>query len=293
MSTPIQQPIASRSLTPLLRWAGGKRWLAESVRRVAELVQPTMYLEPFLGGAAVFLASDWPRPVLGDTNGALVHCYEGLAANPQSVRRKLTALPVDALTFTRVSRWKPTSVTGAAARFLYLNRTAYGGIYRENGKGTFNVPFAGDRDLSAVLKGSRLESTGEAFGKSMLILGDFTTVLARAVPGALAYCDPPYSLPGGEKGFRRYSRSPFDWGDQQRLSIALRRLVDRGTTVLLSNSADEAVSSLYPGAQVLPLVRKTALAKGRATEQKEALYVLSMETKTSDAITDTLSQDLL
>ena len=208
------------------------------------------------------------------------------------VRRKLAALSVDPATYKRVSLWKPRSSSGAAARLLYLNRTAYGGLYRENSLGLFNVPFSGDRNLDPVLRDDRLELTGAALAKAELVSGDFAAVLARAEPGALVFCDPPYSLPGAEKGFRRYNCLPFSWDDQVRLAARARLLAEGGSTVLVSNSCHELVRDLYSSAQLLPLVRKSTLARGPATEQKEAIYVLHADSAVSDAISDVLAEGL-
>jgi DNA adenine methylase len=281
-----------RPLSPLLRWAGGKRWLAPHVRRVADLVQPTMYIEPFVGGGAVFLSGAWPRPILGDLNSALVECYRGLAQDPALVRKKLKSLQVNAETYDRVSRWRPSSSTGAAARLIYLNRTAYGGIYRENRAGKYNVPFAGDRNLSSVLIGDRLEQIGASFATASLVSGDFEALLSAAIPGAFVYCDPPYSLEGAEVGFRRYGSVTFAWEDQARLAASTRALVERGVCVLVSNSDHEMVRALYANVPMLPVVRKSTLARGGPTEQKEAVYVLHPDCATAERILSLLAEEL-
>lgn len=271
--TAVVDRFPPRLLTPILRWAGGKRWLAEGIRRVGNFVSPSMYLEPFVGGAAVFLWTDWSRAVLGDISQPLISCYTGLAQDPPAVRRELSLLEVDRDTFNRVSKWRPENAVDAAIRLLYLNRTAYGGIYRENTRGQFNVPYSGDRDLTTVLNGRKLENVGAALKTSTLVRGDFEVVLGRARANSLIYCDPPYSLAGGEKAFRRYSHAPFDWAGQVRLAKITHTLAERGSTVIVSNAADETVRALYSEAQVLPIIRRSTLAR-QTTEHKEALYVL-------------------
>jgi DNA adenine methylase len=289
---PERREVPKRELTPILRWAGGKRWLAESVRQAAAICAPTEYVEPFVGGAAVFLAAGWPSPVLSDVNGALVRCYQGLAEDPAAVRRKLARLQVDADTYQRVSRWRPSSNTGAAARLIYLNRTAFAGIYRENREGKYNVPFAGDRDLTTVLKDCRLEDVSAALRTARIRQGDFADVLRSAGNGALIYCDPPYVLDGAEREFRRYSGSPFEWADQLRLASLLIAATERGACVILSNSAEEEVQNLYPIAHVLPLIRRTRIGPGPSREQKEALYVLHADSRVAEEMIGTVSEGL-
>lgn len=287
-----QEEILPRALSPILRWAGGKRWLAESVRKAAVHCSPTSYIEPFLGGAAVFLAAEWPSPTLGDVSSAVMHCYRGLAEDPATVRRKLRQLTVDPDTYKRVSRWRPRSMTGAAARLIYLNRTAFAGIYRENRQGMYNVPFAGDRDLVTVLASDRIEKIGRVLRQADLRIGDFASLVCEAGPGALIYCDPPYALDGGEREFRRYSSSPFAWVDQIRLATLLRAATARGACVVLSNSAAGEVRSLYFDAQVLPLVRRTRIGAWASTERKEALYVLHEDSSVAESMAHTLSVSL-
>lgn len=284
--------VAARSLKPLLRWAGGKRWLAESLREVAALVNPSDYIEPFAGGAGVFLGSAWPRAVLGDSNRTLMACYEGLARDAPVVRRKLVRLTVDKSTYQRVATARPRSSTGQAARLLYLNRTAYGGIYRENVTGQYNVPYAGDRGLATILKHNRLEDTGEALRCALLHCGDFEETLEHATPSSLVFCDPPYSLPGGETTFRRYGRQPFDWEDQLRLSRVLQRVVAAGATAIITNAPNEQVQALYPEAEALPLVRRSTLG-GSAIESKESVFVAHADPGVAAAVVRTLAGCLL
>ena len=280
----LAAPLTARDQSPLLRWAGGKRWLGGALREVGRLVEPTSYIEPFVGGAAVFFATYWPNPVLGDVNNALIRCYRGLADDPAKVRSTLESYEVDEATYKRIASWRPRSAAGEAARLLYLNRTSYGGIYRENKAGQFNVPFSGDRTLELLLRGSRLEDAAIALSQAKLVQGDFETSLEGARGKSLIYCDPPYSLLGGERGFRRYSQLPYTWADQERLARKLGGLAANGNTVVLSNSADESIQSLYPSAQVIVTSRKSPLAKSGHVEQKEAVYVLHADDVTAAAL---------
>jgi DNA adenine methylase len=268
---------ASPPVAPLLRWAGGKRWLAPAIDQVARSSGATSYVEPFVGGAAVFLYRHWSAAILGDSNFDLIRCYQGLAADPALVRRKLGALAVHPDTFDRVRRSRPTSATGAAARLLYLNRCAYGGIYRLNRNGEFNVPYSGDRSLTRLTTPGRLEEVGEAFGRAKIHHADFADTLERAPDGALVYCDPTYVLPGTETSFRRYNAQPFTWADQVRLADQAHELADRGALVLVSNLAGEDVESLYRGAEVLRLSRRSPFPKAGTSEVKEALYLLGRD----------------
>lgn len=286
------ETISRRCVAPLLRWAGGKRWMAEAVRAVGNDIGAASYVEPFAGGAAVFLHANWTSPILNDANRALMACYRGLASDPKMVRSKLARLRVDRDTYARVRSWRPTSDTGAAARLLYLNRTAFGGIYRENRKGEYNVPFAGDRSMETVLDGNRLEEVGAALASAKLHSDDFELVMSSAPCGSLIYCDPPYSLPGGELGFRRYNKAPFAWPDQVRLATTSRDLVKRGCTVIVSNSDHELLRGLYDEVAVVTTSRTTSLGRGPSREHKEAIYVLTADADIGGRVATMLTREL-
>ena len=106
------------------------------------------------------------------------------------------------------------------------------------------------------------------------------------------YCDPPYSLPGGETTFRRYSQSPFGWSDQVRLAKQVNRIASEGASVIVSNSFDEQVRDLYPYARVIPIARTSSLGSSRIHEHKEAVYVLHADGRMADLIADCLSRGL-
>ncbi len=259
---------------------------------MAPITEATTYVEPFLGGAAVFLAGNWESAILADVNVELIRCYRGLANDAAGVRSKLKSLSVDSDTYSRVARWRPRSDVSAAARILYLNRCGYGGVYRENAKGEYNVPFSGDRRLEPLLEGCRIEDVGSKLGTAELIAGDFEMTLTLAGSDSLVYCDPPYALPRGESPFLRYSWPPFRWADQVRLAECLHSVVASGATAILSNSSDRSIRSLYTGAVVVPITRRSSLAKTRSSRM-EALYVLSADRSVAQRLGKKLSEDLV
>lgn len=259
---------------PLLRWAGGKRWLAEALRTIAQELQPTHYVEPFVGGGAAFFHTIWPSATIGDSNAHLIRCYRGLVDNAAAVRRKLRALPVNRETYLRVAAWRPRSDTGAAARLLYLNRTSYGGIYRENARGIFNVPYSGDRSLAPLLSGARLEDAGRLLTGVSICHGDFEEVIAAAAQSSLIYCDPPYSGDGPEGAFKRYGSALFSWNDQQRLARAATNLADAGALVLVSNADTDAIRTLYRRVPGVSFQRRVGVRSGGERVRPERVFVL-------------------
>lgn len=266
--------VERRNLSPLLRWAGGKRWLIPHVGTITKVWHPTSYIEPFVGGGAIFFAFDWPRPHLNDLNDHLIATYRGVAKDPEAVRRKLQALQVNATEFERVRKWQPRRDEWRAARLLFLNRCGYGGIYRTNRHGIFNVPFSRDRSTVSLLKDGRLAAASIALRGATMGAGDFEDAVTGVSAGSLVYFDPTYALPGPEESFRRYTTPVFTWLDQQRLANVAQELARAGALVLVSNAADPRVNALYSGALALTFKRRAPLPKARGVLALENLYIL-------------------
>ena len=134
---------------PFLKWPGGKRWL---VHQYASLFpsQYRRYLEPFLGGGAVFFHLMPQRAILSDTNRDLVNAYQCLKKHAKTIDERLSELQQkhSKALYYRIRATCPTDAIERAVRFLYLNRTCFNGIYRVNLRGEFNVPI-GTKDLVA------------------------------------------------------------------------------------------------------------------------------------------------
>src|SRR5260370_20910355 len=125
-----------------IRWAGSKRLLLNRLR-VLWPGGTRRYIEPFCGSACLFFDLEPARAVLGDLNEELVCAFRAVKRNPYIVIESLKRLPVGELGYYRVRRLPPQSLAESdrAARFLYLNRYCFNGIYRTNSQGGFNVPY--------------------------------------------------------------------------------------------------------------------------------------------------------
>lgn len=244
------------------------------MRTIVDQLSVASYVEPFAGGAAVFFAFEWPRATLNDLNAHLVAAYRGIRADPEAVKRRLRSMKVSPQEFERVRTLRPRTDVGHAVRLLYLNRSSYGGIYRTDRHGSYNVPFSGDRPLQTLWKDRRLERVSAALASAKITCEDFETSIGSAGEGAFVYCDPAYALPGGETNFRRYGAPAFNWKDQERLSEAVREAVSRGAVVAVSNIADARVEKLYPRSVTFNFKRRSPLPTAGGQSFVEALHVL-------------------
>lgn len=233
-----------QSAIPFLKWAGGKRWL---MPLAAELKgrYSGKYLEPFLGSGAMFFALGPDRAVLSDANGELVETYrtlrdawaEVVARLREHSRRHSTEY------YYRMRSSKPRSAVGRAARFIYLNRTCWNGLYRVNRQGVFNVPI-GTKD-SVLLESDNFSVIAGLLANAAIEKADFEETISKAKKGDLVFADPPYTVRHQYNGFVKYNQQLFSWEDQERLHKCLVRARARGAHVVCTNADHESIRTLY------------------------------------------------
>ena len=222
---------------PFLKWPGGKRWLAPTLLTTIRRSEFRTYYEPFLGGAALFFALKPGHSVLSDINHDLINTYRQVKHHPSDLIRRLQTIPVNKRTYDSQRKHLPHRALDRAVRFLYLNRTAFGGMYRLNQTGKFNVPFGGgERTPAPLWKSGLLRKASRALRSSKLEVCDFEVVINQAESGDLVYCDPTYTVAHNNNGFIRYNEKNFSWTDQNRLARCCHEAASRGATVIVSNA---------------------------------------------------------
>jgi DNA adenine methylase len=236
---------------PIVKWAGGKsKLLTELLPRVPSEIRT--YAEPFAGGAALFfaLASDSERrlgrAVLCDQNEELVACYRAVKADPAAVIGALEVYRYDEDLFYEVRERSTARMTDTqrAARFIYLNKTCFNGLWRVNSKGKFNVPF-GRYDNPRIIDAKGLVAASKALALADLRVGDFAAATRGLGGGDFVYFDPPYDPASETSDFTAYARGGFSQTDQERLADEMRRLRGDGVFVMLSNADTRKLRDLY------------------------------------------------
>ncbi len=231
--------------TPFLRWAGGKRWLSQYVVELATRLEFKRYFEPFLGSGAVFFSLAPSRAVLSDANKDLIETYIALKADWQGVAHALAyhgrnhSEPY----YYRVRESVPEGAIARAARFIYLNRTCWNGLYRVNKSGDFNVPIGTKKNV--LLATDDFELISKRLKRCKLVCSDFRKIIDRARDRDLIYVDPPYTVNHDKNGFLSYNEKIFQWDDQIRLRDALLRAKRRGAYIIVSNAHHESIRDLY------------------------------------------------
>lgn len=235
---------------PFLKWVGGKTQLLPSL---LDRVPATMtgYHEPFLGGGALFFElarlSRLPkRVVLSDINPDLVTTWRGVRDDPAALADALDAHQAahDEGHYYAVRSARPIAFIERAARFIYINKAGFNGLWRVNKKGEFNVPF-GHRKTVRLYDRDNLLACSRALQDVEIRCRNFIETETYAKPGDFVYFDPPYAPLSATSDFTSYTAEGFDVEDQRRLAQGFGDLADRGVSVLLSNSSAPLILDLY------------------------------------------------
>jgi DNA adenine methylase len=234
-------------LQPFLKWPGGKRWLIEKHKDLLPHTIRGRYIEPFLGGGAVFFHLCPQSAVLSDVNRDLIETYEEIRLNFRSVVTNLwehhCQHQQSPERYYAVRAEEPETADARVARFIYLNRTCFNGIYRVNRNGKFNVP-KGSK-IKVIMPDDDWQGWSMALQDAELLNSDFQPVIDGAEKGDFLFVDPPYTVHHNLNGFIKYNEVLFSWEDQIRLAESLDLARKRGAKILMTNASHESVRALY------------------------------------------------
>ncbi len=235
-------------MRPLLKWAGGKR---TQVERIVSLFPEDYgdYHELFFGGGAVFFHITPGGGTINDINPRLINFYRVVRDSPRELIEEASRFIYDeAEYYERRERFNSPGLSDVedAALFLYLNRTAYNGLYRVNSKGEFNVPFGTYKNPTIVPR-KRVLATSEALGNVGIRCEDFGYILDVAEEGDLCYMDPPYNPASETANFTDYSVEGFGLESHERLRDLCVELDGRGVWFVLSNSDTPEIREIFDG----------------------------------------------
>ncbi|TET10394.1 MAG: Dam family site-specific DNA-(adenine-N6)-methyltransferase [Candidatus Atribacteria bacterium] len=241
----------NKEIKPFLRWIGGKQNLIKFlIKFVPEDYNKHKYYEPFLGAGSMFFKIIPDNAYLSDYNFHLINCYKMIAEYPYKVHNLLNLfLKNDSKKYyykirANFNRNIKKFSYVQAAKFIYLNKTCFNGIYRVNKEGSFNVPYGYKEnlsiptlqylnDLSFILKKVKLECFSYENIYSLVKKGDFV------------YLDPPYPPLNGSSYFSHYTKERFFSDDQKRLAVFAEKLSNKGCNVLISNADTKEIRELY------------------------------------------------
>lgn len=220
------------------------------------------YVEPFLGGAATFFALRPKQALLSDANAELIETYEAIKQDWQDVWCRLEWHQEQHSHEHYYSQRAKAEVAlpARAARFIYLNRACWNGLYRVNLRGQFNVP-KGSKDR-IVFDFDDFGKVASALKYADLRHGDFEKSIENCGEGDLLFIDPPYTVKHNMNGFVKYNENLFSWSDQIRLRNAVRDAAARGAHVIVTNADHASIRNLYKGIANLKTVRRSSVLSG-------------------------------
>ncbi len=261
-------------MKPFIKWAGGKRWLLAHKALLPRSIEGR-YIEPFLGGGAVFFHLKPVSAILSDLNPRLIETYKAITEDPAAISSRLKCYQerhTKEFYYQERSKCYLEEIE-RAAQFLYLNRTCFNGLYRENLSGKFNVPIG--TKTQVVLPEDDFEGAAAILRQAELKVSDFEEVIDQSRSGDFLFIDPPYTTAHNFNGFVKYNQKIFCWEDQVRLREAIVRAIERGANIALTNADHPSVHELYADLGVPEIVSRSSVISGSAGKRgstTEALY---------------------
>lgn len=266
-------------VSPVVKWAGGKTQLLAQLTSLMPTEEIVTYCEPFLGGGAMLFSIQPGLAYVNDINVGLMNVYTVIKHFPEELIAELSGYENTMEFYYRIreldrdaGKFAALSAIEQAARFIYLNKTCFNGLYRENRQGQFNVSYGKYKNADFVNANgiravSRYFNTANIYFTSM----DFSEVLKNLPASAFVYLDPPYDPISETANFTGYTRYGFTKDDHIRLKQCCDELNARGVRFMLSNSDTDFIRKLYAGYHITEVSARRAIncngnGRGAVTE---------------------------
>ena len=235
--------------SPLLRWAGGKwRLLKLLIKYLPKDISSRYYIEPFIGAGSLFFYLKPISAFISDANSHLINFYKQIRDFPEEVFNLLYEHAKNNGKEYYYQIREEYNLSGftieQAARFIYLNRTCFNGIFRVNKKGFFNVPY-GKKEPPALPTKQNLYLASKILEKSKIEALDYKLALKEARKNNFIYLDPPYPPLNGTSFFTHYTSDRFCENDQITLASMVDEIDRKGALFLLSNADTHLIRNLY------------------------------------------------
>lgn len=276
-------------LKPFIKYCGGKsRLLPYIFDHLPDITSINNYFEPFVGGGSVFLGlytKDMNEPydrgyTISDINDNLINCYEVIKSN---INELIIELKKDIYKnekenyYTCRSRFNQIKFDSSkelsvekAALFIYLNKCGYNGMYRENSRGEFNIPF-GKMNNPKIVDDTTLYSIHNCLQNINIACCEYNNILDIVEKNDFVYIDPPY-----HNTFTDYTNNKFGDIEQKNLKQFIDTLTEKGVKVMLSNSATQFIKDLYNNYRQINITIKYSLGgKGADRGNKQELLILN------------------
>lgn len=251
-------------MKPFVKWAGGKRQILSKIKEyindaISEDTNKTFrYIEPFLGGGAVFFDLAPQKAIINDLNSDLINAYNVIKSDEylclinllEDYKKRYNedkdGVYYDTRQLDRDPNW-PNNMTQVerAARMIFLNKTCYNGLYRVNSRGEFNTPI-GRYHNPLICDENTIKEIHEYLSTNEIEImnSSYELAIEKAEDGDIIYIDPPYDYQDDD-GFTKYQMQGFTFEDFTRLKLVCDKAIDKGAIIILSNNATDKVISLF------------------------------------------------
>lgn len=266
----------------IIKWAGGKEKLREKIVNYFPTKFDT-YIEPFCGGAAIALNSNFEKVKINDLNQNLINMYQCLRDDKFSYVCEYLQIWQDNFPYLTERFYKQIredfkeavsnnnkNLAHQAALFIALNKLGFNGLYRENQKGIFNVPWGKRGKNTKIYDRKRLEAIHERLQNFSIYCGDYTELTYFL--GDFVYLDPPYDVASGN--FTSYNKTVFGKSEQARLSVFCDELTNKNVKFCQSNADTPYIRELYRNYRIVEIEAPRRIScNGDRTNAKELLII--------------------
>ena len=247
------------TIVPFVKWVGGKRQLLPDIEKIMlKMGQINKYHEPFVGGGALLFEKlkDVNTKVgsINDMNSDLINCYKVIKEKPHELMKTMKQLEKSHSRMLfyfirfmdRIDELEKKSDVFKAARFIYLNKTGFNGLYRVNGNNQFNVPIGALGKVKIYSEENILNISKAQRDQDIEIYnGDYSYILQVAEKGDIVYFDPPYDAFEDKNNFVQYQKDGFNRENQKELKQTCDELISKGIKVIVSNHNTNFIRELY------------------------------------------------
>jgi DNA adenine methylase len=261
-----------------IRYPGGKQRFLPQI--LAHLPKPATisgrFVEPFLGGGSVFFALQAKPAVLNDKNSELIDLYRGIRHDPTEVWSRFSSYPAGKRAYyqARQQHTRNWPLVAKAARTLYLNRTCFKGMWRQNSSGMFNVGYGG-QSRRWVITEADLIAVAKALRGTTLSCADFEEIVEAATASDFVFVDPPYHPGRRESPVEHYMFSQFTFDSHKRLAKTLHRATRRGVRWAMTTSSHPDVTAMHKKHRRIRFTAGVGESPGKITQDTGEVLILN------------------
>lgn len=226
------------SLSPIVKWSGGKK---DEIKKFIDFIPKTFdtYLEPFIGGGAVYFHINPQNAVINDVHTELVDFYQSIKDGfSNEIYNFMKDHPNEEETYYKVRSYKPSNRLENAQRFYYLRKTCFRGMLRYNKKGEFNIPYGRYKNYNFEdIKDKRYE---ELLKNTEVLNKDFKHIFDNYnSENNFMFLDPPY-----DSEFTDYGYCSFGKEEHKKLAKCFK---ETNIKCLMIIGKTKFISQLYDG----------------------------------------------